>query len=225
MSARGLISFVNAIPSDKKSGGTVPAGVWCLHTTSTTPFVLVQSGETARVFTWGEAIVVESQGSVMNVSAHAGDIHLSPVVEGVVAPRPAQYSIVAEWQSITSEGGAGVVSQWLDVRNARRAFLTLNIDPPLLLPIEIQHSNEPNSNAPRIGRAVGLGSNSATTSGIVTEIRTVNGLNQYSLGLRARDVAPGDPYPHMLLARVRVRYVGVDNQLFVSSDPFFHVEF
>jgi hypothetical protein len=225
MSARGLISFVNSIPNDKKSGGTVPAGVWCLHTTSTTPFVLVQSGETARVFTWGEAILVESQGTVMNVSAHRGDIHLSPVVEGVVALRPAQYSIVAEWQNIVTEEGPAVVSQWLDVRNARRAFLTLNVDPPLPLPLFIDHSNEPNQNAPRVGLAVGLQSNAAAASGIVTEQRTINAVNQYSLGLRARDVPPGDPYPHMLLARVRVRFVGADNETFITADPFFHVEF
>lgn len=225
MSALGLISFVGVKPGDKAKGGTVPKGVWCLHTTSTTPFVLVQSGSTARVITWGEAIVVESQGSVTNVSAHVGDIHLSPVVEGVVALRPAQYSLVAEWQNFTAEEGPGVVSNWLDVRNARRAFLVLNLDAPLPLPIFIDHSNEPNSNQPHIGQAVGTGSNAAATSGIVTEVRAINAVNQYSLGLRARDVPPGDPYPHMLLSRVRVRFIGADNELFISADPFFHVEF
>jgi len=224
MTALGLISFVAQKPNDKK-GGTVPVGLWCLHTTSTTPFVLVQSGATARPITWGEAIRVETQGTVLNVSAHTGDIHLAPVIEGVVAPRPAQYSLVAEWQTFTTEEGPGIVSNWLDVRNARRAFLTLNVDTPLPLPIVIEHSYEPNNKQPSIGQAVGVQSNAAANSGIVSETRTINAVNQYSLGLRARDVPPGDPYPHLLLSRVRVRYVGADTETFVSADPFFHVEF
>lgn len=121
--------------------------------------MLVQSGATARPITWGEAIHVETQGTVLNVSAHEGDIHLSPVIEGVVAPRPAQISIVAEWQNITTEEGPGVISNWLDVRNARRAFLTLNVDTPLPLPIVIEHSYEPNNKQPPIGHAVGVQSN------------------------------------------------------------------
>lgn len=59
----------------------------------------------------------------------------------------------------------------------------------------------------------------------MSETRTINAVNQYSLGLRARDVPPGDPYPHLLLSRVRVRYVGADTETFTTTNPFFHVEF
>lgn len=224
--AVGLISFLKSKPGDK-NGGTVPAGRWCLHTTSTAPFALIQAGKHARVITWGEVIEVPTQGAVLNASAHLGDIHLAPVLDGVVAPRPAQYSLPVEWTTVPAAGDvpAFLQTQWLDVRNARRAFLVVNDDAANLpLPVTIQHSNETANGAPPVGVAVPTQSNASAASGIVTEIRTVV-LNQYSLGLRARDIAPGDPYPHCLLARVRVRATPADFQAFNLLDPFFHVEF
>lgn len=220
--AQGMISFLQAAPDAKTQGATVPKGRWCLHTTSTVPFVAVLSGSTARTITWGEAIDVDTQGAVVNVSAHAGDIHLSPVVSEIVSPRPAQYSIPVIWSQISGEEGPQLVTQWLDVRNARRAFLMVLID-PLPVPIFFEHSYDVNPKAPPIGLATGPQSNAAAAAGIVTEARAV-ALNQYSLGLRARDVAPGDPYPHCLLARVRARFPS-NLQTLITNDPFFHVEF
>ncbi len=219
----GIISQLRAKPGDK-TGVTVPRGRWCLHTTSTVPFVSIKSDTSTRIVTWGEAFEVGSQGQFMNASAHEGDIHLAPVFDGVVALRPAQYSIPVKWDTIP--GGdlpPFLQTQWLDVRGARRAFLVLNTATPPV-PITIQHANKPDNGAPSIGRTVGDNTTAAGATGIVTEVRAVV-LNQYSLGLRARDVAPGDPYPHALLERVRVQYSGQDVQTLPTIDAFFHVEF
>lgn len=223
MTARGLITIPSLAPLTR-AGQTIPAGRWCLHTTSTVPWVEIQDSRHTRVITWGEVIEIESQGAVINRSWHTGDVQLAPVFDASPALRPSGYFLPAYFHT---EGRAAeeLVSDWLDVRNARRAYLALNIPDTnsLFLPVTLEHQTQSQPGAPGISRTVSPASVSYLAAGVITEIRTINTVRRYSLGFQARDVAPGDPTPHTLFAAVRVRFAS--STLAAGFDPTFSVEF
>jgi len=223
MTARGLITIPSLAPLTR-AGQTLPAGRWCLHTTSTVPWVEIQDSRHTRTITWGEVIEVESQGAVINRSWHTGDVQLSPVFDASPALRPSGYFLPAYWY-LEGRAGQELVSEWLDVRNARRAYLAINIPDtvPLPLPITLEHQTQSQPGAPGISRTVAPTSASYLAAGIVTETRTINTVRRYSLGFQARDIAPGDPTPHTLFAAVRVRIAA--STLANTFDPTFSVEF
>ena len=123
-------------PNDEQTISLSP-GVWCVHTSSTLPFLQVQAGDETRTLTWGEAVRLEKQGKVVNVSAHTGDAWFAPVVEGVVAPAPASITLPAIIQEDVSVAVGQIgrwKSQYVDVRRARRVFFQYTLSIPATYP-------------------------------------------------------------------------------------------
>lgn len=122
MSAVGLLKFgrVDAGKPPSKAP-PIPEGVWCLHTSALVPYVRFQGGDSGRLITWGEAIEVSGNTSIVNDSAHAGDVTLAPVVSGVVAPPPRALVLPAELAVLPDNLNSR--TQNVDVRRVVRAYL------------------------------------------------------------------------------------------------------
>lgn len=228
---QGLISFGGLpIEGDKAPAtvATLTAGRWCLHTTSTIPFVAIQSGGTARTVTWGDVIDVETNGQIINASAHVGDVTFAPVLDGIVSRAPAQLVIPVTWTTVEIAEIAWYQTQWLDVRGARRAYLSPNLSDVSAMPtpFTVEHRNAAAYLAPPIKTSLPTGGNAQTT-GLIEEVRTIEQTSKYGLGYRTRDTSPGDPTPHTLLAAVRFRISSevADSSLLPLSDAMFQVEY
>jgi len=110
--------------------GDLPAGRYCLGTRSTVPWVTIQAGSDAHVLTWGDVVDVPegTKASLKNTSFHAGDIWLNTCT---IAPSKAPPSITIPasfdvQQFAVPFIGNWLVSKWIDLRGARRAYLAIN---------------------------------------------------------------------------------------------------
>lgn len=93
----GLI-YLGRVEPGQQPSKTAPLapGVWCLHTSSSVPYVTLRGGTTARTITWGEAIEIHESSAVLNASYHAGVIVLAPVVQGIAAVKPRSVTLPVE---------------------------------------------------------------------------------------------------------------------------------
>jgi hypothetical protein len=100
----------------------IPPGLWCLHTLSTVPYVLLRGGSSSRVITWGECVELQESAEVINESYHAGEIVLAPVAAGVASARPATIIVPLSLAADPVNPGSELSSP-VDTRQAVRGVL------------------------------------------------------------------------------------------------------
>lgn len=181
-------------------------GVWCLHTESTVPYVKISAGKYARTITWGEAIAIDQQGKVENVSWHTGDVWIAPVVEGVVAPPPSSITLPALIEEDLSVN-VGTIgrwrSQWIDVRRAKRVFYQQTLSIPATYPAtQVQQRTERGLNTDA------QGAGAMTAGGLVQYTKTpAAGDLAINLAPALSSAQPGDTRPGAFLDALRVGFV------------------
>lgn len=111
-----------SLPPAQVSPLSVPAGRWALSPLSTVPLVELVGAEGPAIFSWGQAVETTSDGRIKNASRHAGDVVL--VACPCAAPTPPRAITVPATFTLDTALFA-YVSREIDVRFARRVFLTI----------------------------------------------------------------------------------------------------